>query len=289
MTSEARRLNKMYLDEMSSAKPDTTLGRVRDVWWPSFLADYASRGPASLDACDVPMVSQKEKFQAVANAYANEKADPGTLKHGVAYNQFIKSNIGKMFERFSALVLAQALMDADAPYCILPFKDEFIRHVVGKSRRSFRVDFKFGDGTLHTDIDADVFAFSPTDPSADIFMMSMKSTLKDRFHNVAFWNLLRRAAVSDDFPEVVPADRTTLEKIKYVAVCSDFAEEQPDFGTDAGARNLLQVDASLLDGAYVTSSKARGLPRDCANHLGAVRQHAFYPYSCLFNYLAQNG
>jgi hypothetical protein len=85
----------------------------------------------------------------------------------------------------------------------------------------------------------------------------------------------RRAAVSDEFPEIVPIDRDTLARLKYVAICSDFALEQPDFGTDAGARNLLQIDASLLDGAYVTSSRARGLPTDCTNHLGEVRQHAF--------------
>ena len=275
---------------MFNASSDSTLGRVRDIWWSPYIASYEAESPAiALDKCDVYMVDQKLKLYKVAAAHADAGAEPGTPRHTLLFNQFVKSNIGKMFERFAGLALAYCLIKADAPYCVLPFRAETARLIPGKSRDSFGVNFRFGDGTLYTYIDADVVAFSPTDSESDIFMMSMKSTLKDRFHNVAFWNLLRRAAVSEDFPEIVAADWDTLSRLRYVAICSDFAEQQPDFGTDAGARNLLQIDASLLDGAYVTSSRARGLPTDCTNHLGAVRQHAFYRYSCFLNHLAQNG
>jgi len=290
MTTEARRLNQIYLDEMYNGAVDDTLGRIRDFWWSNFITSYMTESPAiALDQADLYMRAKEKEFRAVAEQYAAERADAGSGQYFALVNNFIKSNIGKMFERFAGLSLAYCLLNADASYSVLPGRKEMYKLIPGKSYDSFRVNFNFGDGALYTHIDADVIAFSPTDPDAEIFMMSMKSTLKDRFHNVPFWNLLRRAAVSDDFPEIVATDHDTLERLRYVAVCSDFALEQPDFGTEAGARNLLQIDASLLDGAYVTSSSARGLPLDCTNHLGEVRQHAFYRYSCLFQHLAENG
>lgn len=271
---------------MNTAGDDTTLGRVRDIWWPAFIDSLSAQGPAAaLDSLDLIVVGHKEQLIHRANLHAETRGLAGTEKFRVAQNQFIKSNVGKMFERFVCLALAQALIEADGPYCVLPFKTENIRLMHGSERDNFRVYFRFGDGSLSTYIDADAFAFDPDDSDSDVFMISVKSTLKDRFHNVPFWNLLRRAAVSEDFPEVTAHDSQTLGRMKYVAVCSDFAAEQPDFGTEAGARNLLQIDASLLDGAYVTSSGARGLPADCTNHLGDIRQHAFYRYSCFLNRL----
>ncbi len=287
VTAEARRLNQMYLDEMRNAPADTTLGRMRDYWWSAFISSYQVDGAAiALDQANVYMKAREPEFREVAAEHAASRSEPGSARYFTSQSNFVKSNIGKMFERFAGPALAYCLLDLDAAYCVLPFRTEMAGLIPGKSYDSFRVNFRFGDGMLYTHIDADAFAFNPTDSDADIFMMSMKSTLKDRFHNVPFWNLLRRAAVSADFPEVVPIDRDTLKRLRYVAICSDFAEEQPDFGTESGARNLLQVDASLLDGAYVTSSRARGLPADCTNHLGEVRQHAFYRYSCLFHHLA---
>jgi hypothetical protein len=91
--------------------------------------------------------------------------------------------------------------------------------------------------------------------------------------------------VDDSFPDVVASNRDHLSRVRYVAICGDIAAEQADFATDAGARNLLQIDAALLDCAYVASSRARGLPDDCQGQLGAVRQHAFYRYACFLEHL----
>lgn len=263
-----------------------TLGRVWDLWWPAFLEHVEAHGPcATLDQLDIFMGAGRDRLIEMAAEEASKKADIGSDRHRLLANQFIKSNTGKMFERFVGLALAHCLKLADSAYCIQPFTDPALRRGLGVDRSQFMVDFKFGDGTLMTAIDADLFAFNPTDQDADIFMISVKSTLKDRFHNVPFWNLLRRVAISGDFPDVEARNFGTLEHVRYVAVCSDLAQEQPDFATDRGARNLLQIDAALLDGAYVTASRARGLPEDCKDHLGDIRQHAFYRYSCFYRYL----
>lgn len=286
MSSEARVLNQTYIAEMHAAPAASVLGRVRDLWWPGFTADVETLGAeTTLDQLDLAMDMGREALFELAVAHATSKGGGDIDSERQRANQFLKSNTGKMFERFVGLALAHCLELADAPYAVMAFKNANFGYCHGISRSDFEVKFKFGDGTLRTSIDADIFAFNPIDPVADVYMISVKSTLKDRFHNVPFWNLLRRAAVSTDFAEVEASNHAHLSRMKYIAVCSDLAQEQPDFGTDAGARNLLQIDASLLDGAYVTASRARGLPTDCNNHLGDVREHAFYKYSCFYGHL----
>ena len=286
MSDEALRLNIAYLNEMNVAPLSTVLGKIRDLWWAPFLEGLRQEGPKlTLNKLDAFMSPGRERMVEMATAHADADAVPGTDRHRLLATQFLKSNTGKMFERFVGLALAQCLVDVSADYCVLPFRAREISRMSGLQRDDFRVDFVFGEGSLFTHVDADMFAFNPTDPDADVFMISVKSTLKDRFHNVPFWNLLRRAAVSHDFEEIVPGNRDFLARVRYVAVCSDLAEEQPDFATEAGARNLLQVDASLLDGAYVSASRARGLPDDCTDSLGDVRKHAFYRYSCFYERL----
>ena len=287
MSQRAKMLNGLFLQEMKVGKTKT-LAQIRDLWWQEFES-YCEHNGASdaLDQLDAFMENSKDRLTVLARLHACSKGHrPGSDEYRQAETQFLKSNTGKMFERFVGLALCHALISAGSSYCLLPFRKDTLKHCFGMKKEDFSVNFVFGDGSLATNIDADLFAFNAMDATDEIFMLSIKSTLKDRFHNVPFWNLLRRASLSQDMPDVVAANPQVLEHVKYVAICSDLAEEQPDFRTEDGARNLLQIDAALLDGAYVTSSRAQGLPDDCTNHLGDVRKHAFYRYSCFYEYLA---
>lgn len=286
MTDQARVINELYIGEMMAAGPATVLGRVRDLWWQPYLELTHKIGVLkTLDRLDACMDIARDRLLDMAAAYAARAgAEPGSDTARQLASQFLKSNTGKMFERFVGLALAQALASADAPYAVQPFRADCLK-LAALTRDDFVVEVVLGDGVLLTPIDADLFAFNPTRADDEFFMISVKSTLKDRFHNVPFWNLLRRCAISADFPDFKSRNPKVLGLARYVAVCSDLAREQPDFSTDAGARNLLQIDAALLDSAYVTASRAKGLPVDCGDQLDEVRQHAFYRYSCFFEYL----
>jgi hypothetical protein len=272
---------------MHDAGPTTGLGRIRDLWWPEYLALVGRVGlKAALNSLDECMFAVQDRFMQMARDFALDRGHgAGTNEFRISETQFVKSNLGKMFERFCGLALAYALAETDGRYCIQPFRAVELAACQQLSRERFMVGVVFGDGHLFTPIDADLFAYNPMDDDDELFLISVKSTLKDRFHNVPFWNLLRRAAVSGDFADIEPADRELLARVRYVAICSDIALEQPDFRTDAGARNLLQIDAALLDCAYVASGRARGLPNDCLAQLGEVRQHAFYRFACFLEYL----
>ena len=284
----AEELNQLFLDEMHTGRTSTMM-LVRDLWWAKYEEDVGNSGILNaLDQLDTYMDVGREALFHAALQYASSRGHGlDTDAHRQASMQFLKSNTGKMFERFVGLALSFALAKSNAPYCVLPFRKEMLELCHGLAREDFAVSFLFGDGSLSTLIDADLFAFNPADSDEDIYLISIKSTLKDRFHNVPFWNLLRRAAVSTDFTDIAANNPDLLRRVKYVAVCSDLANEQPDFGSESGPRNLLKIDAALLDGAYVTASRARGLPADCGGHLGEVREHAFYRYSCFFSHLSK--
>jgi hypothetical protein len=283
MSEAAVRLNELYLREMTDARNETGLGRIRDLWWDTFLERIENEGiEDTLDSLNECMSRNRDRLGQLAQEYASGKGfAPGSPKHQQLAVQFLKSNTGKMFERFVGLSLAHALRVSDACYCVQPFRTDTIPLCHGLSRQDFSVNVALGTLSYSTEIDADIFIFDPDDSGHDIYAVSVKSTLKDRFHNVPFWNLLRRAALSPAFQELRPANPGLLAKLKYIAVCTDLAEEQPDFANVNGPRNLLCIDAALLDGAYVSASNAHGLG-DGEPHLGPARVAPFHPLSQLF-------
>jgi len=286
VSEAARNLNRLYLQELEDAPEHTTLGRLRILWWPAYLQAFQQNNAYEvIDRLDVFMDAGREALLQMADEYAEQgAADATPAKKIQLRTQFMKSNTGKMFERFVGLALAHALWELDSDYCIQPFKNDNICNCAGLTRESFKITIRLGVINLTTTIDADLFIFNP-EVHADIFLLSIKSTLKDRFHNVPFWNLLRRIAVApNDFPEISAQSADVLNRAKYVAICSDLALEQPDFGTDAGARELLKCDAALLDSAYVTSSRARGIPV-AGRHLGPERAAPFFRLSRFLDYL----
>jgi hypothetical protein len=283
---KASDLNRAYIAAMEKADDRVSgqlgLARIRRTWWPAFLEAVEENGAdASLDALDRCMDKGRKAMYEMAEEYATAKGhEAGSEKYRQIVGQFLKSNTGKMFERFSGLALAYVLLKNDAPYGVIPFSDKWLaRSDLDLKRIDFDVTVRLGGEYLKTAIDADLLVLAPGEKDAPIYQLSMKSTLKDRFHNVPFWNLLRLCALSEDHSHIVAANREVLERARYVAICSDLAAEQPDFQGEKGPRNLLRLDAALLDGAFVTASKAKGVSRETPS-LGGDRPSAF-------NYLSQ--
>lgn len=279
-------LNEWYLNAMTTAPADTVLGRVRDLWWPEFLAEVnATNLYEVMNRLDSFMDKSRHKLLSLAETYGTANGGDVADKRAQLRNQFLKSNTGKMFERFVGLTIAHSLRQTRSAYGILPFTSKALKLCRGLSRSSLEVSMKLGTISMRTAVDADLFIFRPDQPDSHLYLVSIKSTLKDRFHNVPFWNLLRRCAISDDFPEITASNKLRLTNSHYVAICTDLAEEQPDFGSDDGPRNLLQMDAALLDGAYVTSARARGVSEN-DNCIGPLRTAPFHRLSSFIRRLA---
>jgi hypothetical protein len=270
----AKEIRGIYLAPVRGGKTKDVEGRIRDLWWPHFLKRLDTDGTAIskvLDELDVCMNEGQTRFQELAFEYADSRHfQRGSQKHNQRTSQFLKSNTGKMFERFIGFALAEALDRSDSPFCIFGFNKQGRSYIPEVSEDDFLVQVTQGTKIFSTRIDSDLILFDPSGERREIYMVSVKSTLKDRFHNVPFWNLLRRAAISDEIKTIRATNPDLLRRISYLAACTDLAVEQPDFAGDKGPRNLLQIDAALLDGAFVTGSRTRGV-------LGATSQGAVGP------------
>jgi hypothetical protein len=276
----ASEVNNRYLDTMLKADPvkNKVLHRVRELWWPHFIKSFELDPQSSMNQLDLSMNISRTELKNLAEEFAKEKIEDGDLDLiRQRVNQFIKSNTGKMFERFIGLAIAHYLKENNSKYAIWPFRKD-LNHVCNYLKKEqFEINCQLGESIYKTAIDSDLIIFSPENRKSNFYMLSIKSTLKDRFHNVPFWNLLRVCAVHN-IHNLSASDLDILSRVKYVAACTDLAKEQPDFSNHQGPRNLLCLDAAILDGAYVTSSSAVGLGND-DNHFGKNRSQAFYPLS----------
>lgn len=290
MSIEAKAINAKYLAKMQNATEtsEKAFYRIREFWWPHFISSFSTAPRQTLDQLDLCMDAGQAQLRQVATNHAtNLGFAANSPEHIQRVTQVLKSNTGKMFERLIALSIAHALHTFDSDYCVWSFTADLaeITNVINKDE--LVVSVKLLGASYQTAIDADFLIFDPNNADADYFLVSIKSTLKDRFHNVPFWNLLRHIAITKALSNVTPADVDALKRPKYIAVCSDLAEEQPDFSATSGPRNMLCLDAALLDGAYVTASRAKGLG-GTGTHLGHDRSAPFFPLNTLISHLAPN-
>ncbi|HRC73512.1 MAG TPA: hypothetical protein PK880_13420 [Candidatus Competibacter sp.] len=288
MVLTAKVINKNYLDKTLKAteKKGRMFYRIREYWWPYFIKSFELDPCGSLNALDLYMSQGQHKLLEAALLYANNIGYKlGTSEHNQRMTQVMKSSTGKMFERFIALSISYALLKYESEYCVWSYTKDLEKLTKVFEKKNFEVVASLGSRKYKTIIDADFVIFNPSYSDAEYYLVSIKSTLKDRFHNVPFWNLLRHAAISSSLKNISPTNFAELLKPKYIAICSDLAKEQPDFSAVTGPRNMLCLDAALLDGAYVTASRAKGLGRLGENHMGMDRQAPFYPLSVFVKYL----
>lgn len=288
MILPAAEINKKYIDSMLNAPlSDKALSRIRELWWESFTSFFDDDPEHIIDNLDICMSFGRESLTKKAKEHAFSKGfDENSPEFIQRITQFMKSNTGKMFERFIGLAIAHYLYKMNSQYAIWPFRDDLVYLCDFIDKNNFKVHASLLNLNYTIPVDCDLICFNPRFNDADIYMISVKSTLKDRFHNVPFWNLLRLAALKNT-PQNLRYDEESkdlLTKAKYIAVCSDLAKEQPDFSKASGPRNLLCLDAALLDGAYVTASSANGLGKG-NNHLGPTRSAPFFPLSSFVTHL----
>jgi len=199
-------------------------------------------------------------------------------------NNWIKSNAGKIFERLVGFSLANALVGTN--FAIWPFRND-AHSKVGFGPEDTLVNVEAAGEQLSTPIEADFVATRiPNSQDSPILLISVKSTLKDRFHMVGFWKLLLDVSVSPVVrPEITASNSTRLSRCKYVVVCTDIAEEQPDLAHEP--RNLIKIDAAVLDFAFASlGPEATFLGVDFGRDEGG-RNHIFHRLSAIVDLIRQ--
>jgi len=194
MSTQSTIINKKYLDTMynaGTASGQLVLTRIKDLWWDNYLKAFRKDPDHAINNLDLCMDAGANKLRKLASKYSlSQGAKKGSPRFIQQVNQFLKSNTGKMFERFIGLAIAHYLKEKDASYCVWPFRADLKDIYSYLEKGKFEVITRLGPNKYTIAVDADLIIFNPDNQDADFFMISVKSTLKDRFHGVSNFPLL---------------------------------------------------------------------------------------------------
>lgn len=164
--------------------------------------------------------------------------------------QAVKSNAGKIFERYVGYALAKALQGT--------------RWAVWHNRKDAKEKFGFvpseylsivkqlkGNEEIDVEIEGDLLISRPGVPDYPLIVISIKSTLKDRLHNVTMWQLAKNISLDENMSKtlgLVAKNPQKLRRVYYCLACADIAQEQRDLQTTP--RRKIKFDVSFLDFAF---------------------------------------
>lgn len=179
--------------------------------------------------------------------------NPEKLEQSVM--QGIKSNAGKIFERYVGYALALALNGTG--WAVWHNRQDAKEMFGFNTSETLQVYTEFNGQEISIDIEGDVLIARPNEPESPLIVVSIKSTLKDRLHNVALWGLVKRVASNQIASEAVSLKARHPEKLRrvvYILACADTAQEQRDLAE--APRRKIQFDVALLDFAFAAVSTA---------------------------------
>lgn len=187
--------------------------------------------------------------------------DPQKLEQSVM--QGVKSNAGKIFERYVGYGLAIALRGTG--WAVWHNRQDASEVFGYNTSEYLQVALEFNGEEICIDIEGDILIARPNEPESPLIVVSIKSTLKDRLHNVALWGLVKKVAADPVASKAVglrAVHPEKLSKVIYVLACADTAQEQTDLASTP--RRKIQFDVALLDFAFaaLSSQEAEHLSRE---------------------------
>ncbi len=191
-------------------------------------------------------------------AYPAVKADiDATATSEQSARQAVKSNAGKIFERYVGYALATALTGTG--WAVWHNRQD-AKDWLGLDPADYLSITKvFEDEEIPVDIEGDLLITRPGDEDSPLMVVSIKSTLKDRLHNVTMWQLAKDIALDPHLSKKLSLTAKNPEKLArviYCLACADTAQEQPDLAAEP--RRKIKFDVSFLNYAFaaVASNEA---------------------------------
>lgn len=179
-----------------------------------------------------------------------DSADEKTrVKVEQSRRQAVKSNAGKIFERYVGYALATALQGTE--WAVWHNRRDAKTLLGFDPSQHLLITKQFEDEEIAVEIEGDLLIARPGDPDSPIILFSIKSTLKERLHNVTMWQLAKNIALDPDMSKkmgLVAKNPSKLERVLYCLACSDTAQEQPDLAKEP--RRKIKFDVSFLDYAF---------------------------------------
>lgn len=164
--------------------------------------------------------------------------------------QAVKSNAGKIFERYVGYALAKALQGTG--WAVWHNRQD-AKKILGFAPSEYLSIVKQlkDNEEIAVEIEGDLLISRPGVPDYPLIVVSIKSTLKDRLHNVTMWQLAKNIALDENMSKtlgLVAKNPQKLNQVYYCLACADIAQEQRDL--EKAPRRKIKFDVSFLDFAF---------------------------------------
>jgi hypothetical protein len=164
--------------------------------------------------------------------------------------QAVKSNAGKIFERYVGYALAKALQGTG--WAVWHNRQDAKEKLGFAPSEYLSIVKQLKDNEeIAVEIEGDLLISRPGVPDYPLIVVSIKSTLKDRLHNVTMWQLAKNISLDENMSKklgLVAKNPQKLNRVYYCLACADIAQEQRDLQTTP--RRKIKFDVSFLDFAF---------------------------------------
>lgn len=165
------------------------------------------------------------------------------------YNQGVSKTGGMLHEYVLAYNLAENLLGTKAAVAF---------HKPSEIQQATTLKRNYGGEQLEIELEGDIVVFDPSDKTAPVILVSMKSSMKERSHIATMWSLLHDISKSEKTQKKynieVDDPHDILENAIYTFVTADLSG---DFD-DSTVRNLIQMDISFMDYFFLARADFEG-------------------------------
>lgn len=154
------------------------------------------------------------------------------------YNQGVSKTGGMLHEYLVAYNLAENLLGT---------KTAVAFHKPPEIKQATTLKRDYAGDELKIELEGDIVVFDPSDKTAPVILISMKSSMKERSHIATMWSLLhdigKNKSSREEYGIEVDDPNEILENAIYTFVTADL---YGDFDGNT-VRNLIKMDISFMD------------------------------------------
>lgn len=154
------------------------------------------------------------------------------------YNQGVSKTGGMLHEYLVCYNLAENLLGTNAAVAF---------HKPPEVKQATTLNRNYAGEELEIELEGDIVVFDPSDKSAPVILISMKSSMKERSHIATMWSLLhdigKDKASREQYGIEVDDPNDILDNAIYTFVTADL---YGDFDENS-VRNLIKMDISFMD------------------------------------------
>lgn len=282
----ADEINERYIEYFGANKTfsgqnnPVTVKRFSDVVRPIYDAKKIDLEDEGVDRPHLKVANHireimESSYEGVNDAIRDHLPDVEDDDAGLSqYNQGVSKTGGMLHEYLVCYNLAENLLGTNAAVAF---------HPPPEIKQAITLERDYAGEHLEIELEGDIVVFDPSDKSAPVILISMKSSMKERSHIATMWSLLHDIGKTDVFREKyaiqVDDPHGILENAIYTFVTADL---YGDFDENS-VRNLIKMDISFMDYFFLARSDYDG----AAKTVNVGEEHLIHHLEAIYDLISK--